>query len=262
MSIWTTKKLDRDRKYIVLRHPLRGINNMINGVKFRNSYAVVEKDSKVYHHLKKIPVLKSSKEFPLTHLRSLNFVTRTSDIKMIYGQDVYIKFLKSEKDAAEAKEIAEYKAKNEAIAEEEVRRQEEIKEVEEVRAKIKEIAKQVKFDVNSKIIEKGKSEVAITVIPTEDSIKTVKKSIESLKEELATKEASMIKCTFKTKPGTLCKFDALTYSPSDYCAIHLLQDPGLEKHGIKVPNLMDRKQKKKFRKLVANKLKRLKKEDL
>lgn len=94
MSVWTTKALDRDITYIVLRHTLPGVNNTINGVKFRGGYAVVEKNSKVYHSLKKIPVLNKSQEYPLLHLRKLSFITRAKDILQVYGKDVYWRYLK------------------------------------------------------------------------------------------------------------------------------------------------------------------------
>jgi hypothetical protein len=93
MSVWTTKALDRERNYIVIKHTLRGINYNVQGIKFRDSYAVVEAGSKTYNELKKIPILKNCVEYPLIHLRKLKFITRTSDVKLIYGQDVYRKYL-------------------------------------------------------------------------------------------------------------------------------------------------------------------------
>ena len=94
MSVWTTKKSVRDRKYVVIKHKLKNIDYSINGIKFRGGYAVVEKDSKLYFTLKKISLLKGCEEYPLVHLRKLPFITRTSDVKMVYGQDVYAYYLK------------------------------------------------------------------------------------------------------------------------------------------------------------------------
>jgi hypothetical protein len=94
MSVWTTKSSGRDREYIVIKHTLRGVNYTINGVRFRDSYAVVEKDSKTYKNLKQIPVLKGVQEYPLIFLRKLKFVTRPIDVKNIYGADVYVQYLK------------------------------------------------------------------------------------------------------------------------------------------------------------------------
>jgi hypothetical protein len=95
MSVWTTISSGRDREYVVLKHTLRGVNHTINGIKFRNSYAVVEKDSKTYRDLKRIPVLKASEEFPLTFLRKLSFITRPLDVKIVYGADVFAQYLKN-----------------------------------------------------------------------------------------------------------------------------------------------------------------------
>ena len=76
MSTWSTKTLGRDKEFVVIQHKIRDINGMINGVKFRGGYAVVEKDSKTYINLKKLPMLKNAPEYPLTHLSNLIFVTR------------------------------------------------------------------------------------------------------------------------------------------------------------------------------------------
>jgi hypothetical protein len=94
MSVWTTTSTGRDRDYIVLKHTLRGVNHVINGVKFRNSYAVVEKNSKTYRDLKRIPVLKAAAEHPLTFLRKLPFITRSLDVKIVYGAEVFAQYMK------------------------------------------------------------------------------------------------------------------------------------------------------------------------
>lgn len=88
MSVWTTKSLDRDRDYIVLKHSLP-VNTKVMGVKFREGYAVVENQSKIYFQLKQIPLLKTAREYPLTFLKKLPFITRSADVRTIYGQDVY-----------------------------------------------------------------------------------------------------------------------------------------------------------------------------
>jgi hypothetical protein len=92
MSVWTTKSLDRSREYIVLKHTIPGINYVVKGIKFRGGYAVIEKDSKIYNELKKIPVLKKSVEYPITHLQKLPFITRSLDIQTVYGRDVFLKY--------------------------------------------------------------------------------------------------------------------------------------------------------------------------
>ena len=94
MSVWTTSSSGRDRNYIVLKHTLRGVNYIINGIKFRHGYAVIEKGSKTYNTLKRIPVLKAAQEFPLVFLRKLSFITRPLDVKLVYGADVFVQYLK------------------------------------------------------------------------------------------------------------------------------------------------------------------------
>ena len=116
MSVWVTKSSGRDREYIVLKHTLRGVNYVINGIKFRNSYAVVEKNSKTYVDLKKIPVLRGSLEFPLTFLKKLTFITRPLDVKLVYGADVYVQYLK-QLDVDNIKEL-ELKELNEKLEKE------------------------------------------------------------------------------------------------------------------------------------------------
>ncbi len=112
MSVWLTKSSGIDRKYIVLKHTLRGVNYVMNGIKFRNGYAVIEKDSKTYIDLKKIPVLRAAVEFPLIFLRKLSFITRPLDVKLVYGADVYVQYLKQlDSELVKEKEIVEINAK-------------------------------------------------------------------------------------------------------------------------------------------------------
>lgn len=105
---WTTKKLDTDKNYVVIKHKLSGINGFLCGVKFRNGYGVVVVGSKAYKQLKMLPFLKDAPEYPLIFLRKLPFVTRDLDIKMIYGQDVYYYYYQqlqeAQKQEAEVKQ--------------------------------------------------------------------------------------------------------------------------------------------------------------
>ena len=93
MSYWSARSLGRERDYIVLKHPTKGINTTVSGVKFRDSYAVVEKDSKVYYQLKRMPQLRASREFPLIFLEKLPFVITPIEVKYVYGADVYNHFM-------------------------------------------------------------------------------------------------------------------------------------------------------------------------
>lgn len=105
MSVWSTKSFNKDRNYIVIKHNLPNMNYVVGGVKFRASYAVVEKDSKTYFALRKFSVLKNAKEFPLTFLRKLPFVSRTKDIEIVYGREVYRSFIMAEQAALEAEHL-------------------------------------------------------------------------------------------------------------------------------------------------------------
>ncbi len=93
MSYWLTKGTTDDRDYIIIRHTIPGVNYVINGVKFRGGFAVVEKNSKLYFSLKKLPALKNSKELPLLFLKKLPFITKPYDVFTIYGKDVYNKYI-------------------------------------------------------------------------------------------------------------------------------------------------------------------------
>lgn len=112
MSVWSTRSTLKDTTYIVLQHPIKSVNATISGVKFRSGYAVVEKNSKVYNSLRQFPILRGAKEFPLIHLRKLPFITRTSDVRMVYGQDVFMRYAKVlkielDKEAIVAQQVAD-----------------------------------------------------------------------------------------------------------------------------------------------------------
>lgn len=91
---WTTKTDGRAKEFVVLKHRLNDMNGMLAGVKFRGGYGVVEKNTKIYFTLRQLPLLKGQPEFDLLHLRKLKFITRTQDVKLIFGQDVYYHYLK------------------------------------------------------------------------------------------------------------------------------------------------------------------------
>lgn len=95
MAVWSTKYLGKERNYVVLKHQLPNVNYSVGEIKFRGGYTVIEKDSKSYFNLKKIPILRNAREFPLTFLGKLPFITRTNDIKTIFGQDVYVHYIKA-----------------------------------------------------------------------------------------------------------------------------------------------------------------------
>lgn len=207
MSYWDTRSSGRRRDYVVLKHNLKGINTTIQGVRFRNGFAVLEKGSKAYLRLKSLPNLKRAKEYPLTYLRLLPFITRTQDIQTVYGRDVYYNYIWAMEEEQKAKQEEEQRAKQEAEQAEQEKREQELKQAEEA---------EKSGDVEQK--------------------------------------PEITKCTHRTNKGKLCKNDAVEGSPSNYCEIHLLKDPKLKELGIEVPSYMTKKEKKKFKNTVINKL--------
>jgi len=218
MSVWTTKSLDRDRNYIVIKHSLKGVNNIINGVKFRDGYAVVEKGSKTYFNLKKIPNLKFSKEFPLMYLLKLPFITKILDIKTVFGQDVYRTFLKQWQEHQHLQALQ--KQKEEKLLEqlELAKREEQIK----LKDQICEVIKEAK---NS----------------GEDW-----RVIKELKEQLP----KFDKCTYRKDNGELCNQIALDYSPNGYCHTHIFHEPVLEELGIDTKKPMTKNDRKEMRQKI------------
>lgn len=229
MSVWSTKAFDKERNYIVLQHSLRGVNYVINGIRFRNSYAVVEKDSKTYFNLKRVPVLRAAKEYPLTYLAKLPFITRHQDIKMVYGQDVYVSFLREfEKENAEQAALVELQKLEEAdkaLA----KREEELRLKQELEQKAKEA------------IETGDVQKA---------------------EEIKAQMPEIVKCSHRNDKGELCGKDAYEFSPSGYCGTHLLEDPRLPEFGIsEKPKFMTKEETKEYREDVKSVLKKAKKQN-
>ena len=125
MSVWTTKALLKEGEYVILKHGVRGINYNVKGIRFRDGYAVVQKGSKTYFDLKKLPQLQNAQEYSLLYLRKLPFITRSMDIQQIYGKDVYYRYLK----VVELSKTEEFKKQQ---IEEEIKTQEiEIQHIEE-----------------------------------------------------------------------------------------------------------------------------------
>lgn len=118
MSVWTTKAFDRDREYIVIKHILRNVNYRIKGVRFRDGFGVVEKGSKIYIDLKRIPQLRKAQEFPLTFLKQLPFITRSRDVEMVYGREVYSKYVRMLELERAEKEVVQKEAAEEQHVEE------------------------------------------------------------------------------------------------------------------------------------------------
>lgn len=228
MSIWTTKSLESDKNYIVLQHTLKGVNYVINGVKFRDSYAVVEKNSKTYYMLKKVPVLRASKEYPLLHLCKLPFITRSIDVKSVYGQDVYVKYLKEIEKEKNLQALAKQQEQEllEKLSYE--KREEEIR----LKDQIKQVIEDAKLAGES-----------------EETIKELEQQIPKLS-----------KCSYRLKDNILCGIDALDYSPSGYCHHHIFQEPMLKELNLEPPKFMTKNERKAFRGKIEDALTKAKKQ--
>jgi len=236
--MWGIKASGRDRNYVVIKHGLRGINGQIHNVKFRDSYAVVDKDSKDYFRLRKFPNLSKAKEFPLTYLRSLPFIGRTKDIETVYGKDVYLSYLKAVEAEKEAKEAQDKLNREQTNAAEQAAREEELSKKQAIEAKISQL---------EETIESAQQEVT--------EIKEVKEEIQELQSELP----DITKCSFRVQGGTLCKYDAAEESPSGHCNLHILKDPKLPELGIEV-KFVPKKELKEYRDQVIGQLAKLKAE--
>ena len=228
MSVWTTKSLERDVRYVVMQHTLKGVNYVVNGVKFRDSYAVVEKDSKTYYMLKKVPVLRGAKEYPLTHLRKLPFISRTLDVKTVYGQDVYMRFLAAEEAERQSQALLEQQ-KEELLEQLSIeKREEELK----LKQQIEQVIEQAKSNGESQEV------------------------IDQLKSEIP----EISKCSYRLENDELCGQQALECSPSAYCHHHIFEEPMLAELGIEVPQFMDKKERKALRKKIEDSLTKAKKQ--
>lgn len=95
MRYYNSKNIERE--YVVVKHNLRGINTEILGVRYRDGYGVVAKDSKEYYNLKRIS-LAVTDEYPLIFLKTLKCVTTPSQIKTIWGQHVYAAYINQIKE--------------------------------------------------------------------------------------------------------------------------------------------------------------------
>lgn len=92
MRYYNSKNIERE--YIVVKHQLRGVDIEILGVRYREGYAVVAKDSKEYTRLCQIKLAVTA-EYPLIKLRTLKCITNNAQVKTIWGQHIYKAYLKA-----------------------------------------------------------------------------------------------------------------------------------------------------------------------
>jgi hypothetical protein len=95
MHNWNTRFRDdgsTHKDYVVIRHPIPNFKNTnVFGIKFTGGFAVVKRNSKDYHKIKKIPVFKKAREFPLEFLKKAGF--RGQDIQMVFGRTIFVHYM-------------------------------------------------------------------------------------------------------------------------------------------------------------------------
>lgn len=105
MRYYNSKNVERE--YVVVKHQLRGIDTEILGIRYREGYGVVAKNSKEYLNLKQIR-LAVTEEYPLTFLKTLKCITNDAQVKTIWGSAVYAAYKKEiAKALAQAEETQE-----------------------------------------------------------------------------------------------------------------------------------------------------------
>lgn len=84
------------REYVVVKHQLSGICTEILGVRYMDGFGVVAKDSKEHKRLRQVRMAVVD-EYPITFLSKIKSVINPSQIKVIWGSDVYRCFLQQQK---------------------------------------------------------------------------------------------------------------------------------------------------------------------
>ncbi len=92
MRYYNSKSVERE--YIVVKHQLKGIDTEILGVRYRQGYGVVAKDSKEYYNLKQIKLCVTA-EYPITFLKTLACITGDTQVRTIWGNNIYTAYKKA-----------------------------------------------------------------------------------------------------------------------------------------------------------------------
>lgn len=116
MRYYNSKNVERD--YVVVKHQLRGIDTEVLGIRYREGYGVVAKNSKEYYNLKQMRLCVIA-EYPLTFLKTLKCITNDKQVKTIWGNAVYAAYIKEIMKVIEASK----KTEDEAIIIEEIEKQ-------------------------------------------------------------------------------------------------------------------------------------------
>lgn len=225
---YSTKKVRPGfRDYIVVKHPLRSVgNSWLNGVKFVNGCAVVEKNGKSHKMIRRNPLFKKRQEFDLSYLPKCGF--RTKDISIIFGKDIYYSYLETvglnsdltPKQPKIENPSEELKVSTQVEPETEVKEQDEILELGELdvvpQKAIKEIKVHSEIQEQSSEIEFKDQEEELPQLTTEEVIN-------------AHKEINL--CISIKNDGNVCKGKVSKGSPSGhYCFGHIKKDPQLKRN--------------------------------
>lgn len=98
MRYYNSKNVERE--YVVVKHQLR-IDTELLGVRYREGYGVVAKNSKEYYNLKQIKMAVTV-EYPLTKLKTLKCITNPAQVKTIWGVHIYKAYMIQMQEAREA----------------------------------------------------------------------------------------------------------------------------------------------------------------
>lgn len=190
-----------EREYVIIKHPLRVKGNIfLLGTKFCNGIAVVVKNSKSYRTLLKCPLLRNHKELGIEWLPKLGF--RSKDIKLVFGKEVALAFLKMQQKAPQEQTQEEVKT---ASSEEPTSSKEETVQEETPDEIISE--PEVKLEEQT-IEEQAQSETPLEPLSLEDAIKAhkemklcvaVKPSKEVCKNKISKNSTSGIYCSSHCK---------------------------------------------------------------
>ena len=196
MSIyWGLKKRKTDKKYIVIRHPLRFNGNInVNGIKFCAGCGVVEEGSKAHREILKLPMFKKAAILPLSFLKKVGF--KPKDIQLIFGYDIYYHFIEA---------IGLNSNLIPKVISKEVDQQFDNVKVEDL----------VKEDLNDPSVIHE-----LDLLTDEISTSEVTKTSEQIVEEHKT----LGLCSYINKDNIVCSNISLDSSPSGYCFGHIRFD--------------------------------------
>ena len=92
MRYYNSKSVERE--YVVVKHQLRGIDTEVLGIRYREGYGVVAKNSKEYYNLKQMKLCVVA-EYPISFLGKLKCVTNPAQIKTIWGSHIFAAYKKA-----------------------------------------------------------------------------------------------------------------------------------------------------------------------